>query len=561
MSFIDKIRAAVADSGENERYEYYSQPIQPAPEQERSLTKASTSKPSQAYQGQEPNDMFDVIRDYFHPKIIKERLLLGGFAAIAAACTFVPVLNPQQPTISKTILLLFGLSNGVCLSAGLYFRKPEEVRYQAVENARTALTKQSLKYELAYEGTTEEINALKRIVAFIKQQPEEQQSYWINKYGVQDLFRTPVQEQVAVVETVATPQKQFLPPNQSSISDFVSYSGEPVDYSWLDEQAILKSKAVVGEMGTGKSVLLSYMASLFLSICPEGELKIIDPHFDEDEGAKWLPGIPVDHLIKHYVTRTEGLSFFRSAGKLLRDRVTNGIKLKKTVNGVQVDNPECKPFHLICDEFDAFLPKLNQSEQDEVLQILQETQYEGRKFGVDITLGLHTVKKSVMGVDSSVLFPMNLFILGSILADRNNIFPMDWDRVALLKSQEATQSSLKPGQGVACTFRRLNKPPKTVVIPHVDLSIPIFSIEPEEEIQPPQSVKVEVQDTQPVNQTPSQENDLLWLDEMKAWLKLLGVSPTPAQVKQKYQTITGNQIRDDQLKVLMNYLEITPGAE
>ncbi|MFM6349006.1 MAG: hypothetical protein ACKPFK_28280, partial [Dolichospermum sp.] len=180
---------------------------------------------------------------------------------------------------------------------------------------------------------------------------------------------------------------------------------------------------------------------------PDGELRIGDKHFDENE-SQWLPGVPTNILLNQFVAKKpeQILKMFRRAKQLLDYRIEGGIKQKHS---------ECKPFKLICDEFEGFVMGLTDAEKAEVMNIIAQTQDEGRKYLINITLGMHSLKEKRIGIDSSVLFQMDVLCLGSALADPNTKFPTYFDSKSLLKRQIELQRTLKKSQGFACVVCKL----------------------------------------------------------------------------------------------------------
>lgn len=465
---------------------------------------------------------FATLRDSFEPLIKSERLLLGLFAATAIAGTTAPVLWSQQPKEVKLIENIWGLFSSVCFTAECHRRRTKEKTYQSYEDANLAIVKEHLKGVFTVEKASKEIAAKRELAAYVNSLPIEERGRWVQQYGLQGLVELP-QIQQAVIEPQKTPQLKpvFNGSAQSSIDSISDDLAVQIDYTWMDAKFINASKAVFGPKGSGKSVYLAYEAIAFLTHFPDGELRIGDRHFDEDESI-WLPGIPADVLLRNFVAKKpqQILDMFRRAGQLLNHRVDNGIK---------ANHPQCKPFKLICDEFEAFILQLTDEEKKEVMGIIAQSQDEGRKYLINITLGMHSIKKERVGVDSSVLFQMDVLCLGSALADPNTKFPADFDNKMLLNQQMELQRILKPQQGYACVVRKLGEMAKVQVIPFLDLNK--FSFEYED---------------------PGIDPYKLLTD----WIQKLGRNPNDDELKQAWHQLTAEQLTADALTLLKSKLGI-----
>jgi hypothetical protein len=185
---------------------------------------------------------------------------------------------------------------------------------------------------------------------------------------------------------------------------------------------------------------------------------------------------------------------------------------------------------------------LTDAEKSEVMNIIAQTQDEGRKYLINITLGMHSLKKERIGVDSSVLFQMDVLCLGSALADPNTKFPADFESKALLQKQMELQRTLKKSQGFACVVRKLGEMAKVEVIPFLDLSQFSFDVEPIQQQDTPQ---------------PTPQDNINPYQIIGDWIKQLGRNPTDSELVQAWQQVTGISLTADALTLLKNNLELT----
>ena len=219
------------------------------------------------------------------------------------------------------------------------------------------------------------------------------------------------------------------------------------DETWLTPKMILASKFVLGGKGTGKSVWTRYEARRFKSENPEGILRIVDLHLNEEDG-EWLPGLnAADYLA---IDAASGITFVRELVQLGLDRIAS----KST------HHPEYK---LIIDEFQGFRNRLSDQEQELLDQAIQFSQDELRKYRINLTLTSKSRKKGMTGQDSSVIDQMDFLALGNAIADPNNVLPYDIDAKTLTVKRQAVAAL--PGCKYACIYRPAEGEAEIKVIP------------------------------------------------------------------------------------------------
>ncbi|MFM6834814.1 MAG: hypothetical protein ACKPKK_12465 [Dolichospermum sp.] len=488
---------------------------------------------------------FAVQKQVFEPLINAERWLMTALATGALAGTFLPVMFPMQIPEVKLIENIAGLVSGGMFTISAFLRSQKEKDYRAIAEANHAIVKEGLKCDFTYEQSCQQIMSRRRLAAGIKQLFEQDDASadecyrWIQEYGLHGLIELPQIQHAVVEKPEQRPAlKGVFNPNQSTFEQISDDLAVPVDYSWMDAKFINASKAVFGSKGSGKSVYLAYEAIAFLTHYPDGELRIGDKHFDEDQ-SRWLPGVPTDILLNQFVAKKpeQILKMFRRAKQLLDYRIDKGIKQ---------NHSECKPFKLICDEFDSFIMELTDAEKTEVINIITQTQNEGRKYLINITLGTHSLKKEQIGIDSSVLFQMDVLCLGLALADPNTKFPTYFDSKSLLKRQIELQRTLKKSQGFACVVCKLGETANVEVVPFLDLSQFTFDVGSQEVQSEPEKIP--------------QSADINPYQIIKDWIEQLGKNPTDSQLIEAWKKVTGIELSSDALQLLKNKLELTDEA-
>ena len=456
--------------------------------------------------------LFDIERASIEQLIRVERAVLGIFAAGAIAGTFSPLLLPQASRIAKTLSLGYGMVSAGAFTLCTHLQRRKEKIYQSIDAGQLQELKQQMTHAIAYSSSVGKIEATRKLAAFVQQLPPWEQSRWVQQFGLQGLVEPPTLEaEVRAYPGLTTDIRS----EQSSFGDLSEELAPAIDYSWLDERFLCASKGVFGARGSGKSTYLSFQALQFLQFHPDGELRIGDIHYDEEE-SQWLPGTAADELLDKYVAThpTQILALFRRARQLLRERIDSRDR-------------KAFPFHFICDEFVGFMSRLTDDERFEVVKIIEDNSFEGRKYGVSITLGLHSLKKQMTGIDSSALLSgMDLLFLGRSLADPATKFPADIDAKRLLTEQEQLQAVLNEQDGRACVVRKLGDVPVVVVLPFIDLT----------------------------GYSASQDAD--WYEEITAWVQGLGRKPQPQELRAKWEVLTGQTLNDEGLKLLREHLGI-----
>jgi len=482
--------------------------------------------------------LFDLERDSIEKLVRRERQILAAFAVGAIVGTLTPLLMPRVDRVTKLLFLSYGTASSAAFTVTTHLVQRKERIYGSIDKAQMEALKLHMQQEVAYSSSVSKIGAQRRLAEFISNLPFWEHARWIQQFGLGGLIEPPAIEATAEEPHSALPGVVTAPP-QSSLDDLVSDDVAIVpDYSWLDPKFICSTKAVFGARGSGKSTYLSFEAIAWTQINPDGELRIGDIHFDEEE-SKWLPGVSVDTLLSQYVATEpqQVLALFRRARTLLRDRVKRRDR-------------KSKPFKFICDEFVGFISRLGKAEVAEVVDIIQENSFEARKYGVVIVLGLHSLKKGVIGIDSSALLSgMSLICLGNSIADPATRFPADFNVKALLAEQQQVASLLQDKQGRACVVRKLDEGmPRVEVLPYLDLDQ--YRVGGEESVGREGGINT--------NHTPSSSAAFLTLDQlmekMIAWMQSLDELPSPEQVKEQWELLSGQPLTDDQLKAVCSGL-------
>jgi len=474
----------------------------------------------------------------------RDRETLLGLAIGAIIGTITPIiLTTQLPTPLKSASLLAGAgcSAAAAVVSGNKIARKQNKFAKIIDTTQEDAVLSRMESEIAYVKMLDDIYNNNRILDVVMQLPADQQNYWLNYFGVSGLAASTIAvEAKAILEAPeAVPYTQAVRSSQPSIAAAIE-SQSTINYDWLSDDFVDASKAVFGAKGSGKSTYLAYEAYSFLHRHPEGELRIGDLHWDPDLNSKdpsrWLWGIDRSIVEQYFVTKDpkQVLQIFRRAMRLLEEREKNNDK-------------SSPPFKFICDEFARSSSRWTDDEKSEVANIIEQVQFGGRKYGVDITLGLHSLKKEMTGIDSSALLGnMDLLCLGMSLADPNTRFPADIDRKALLAEQSALQDTLNDTIGRACVVRRQGYRATVEVMPPIDYRDLVLMWE---------SGFVEADDISddipsPPQAQPEGKPGQSAIDLMQQWLDELHRVPTDAELTAQFKALTGRSLDEQGLRYL-----------
>lgn len=487
--------------------------------------------------------LFGLEKAAIAPLVSFENAIRAGFATGAAIGIITPLTLMTKWDLSLKYIWVGTGTASAAMWAGVEISGEKRRKVAAkIEEAQHKALGVNLKNQALYHDAVSLIEAKNRTVLYVgKNTPQFQWKKWSEKLGLDGLMPPPEQFQSS------SGQPEAIALNDQSDLDEVGSAHSTIDYSWLDEDFIRASKAVFGAKGSGKTTYLNYEAMMFLATNPNGELRIGDLHFDPEE-PKWLPSVPSEVLLKKYVASKKEsiLALFRWFHAELKDRIDKGDRIKPGQDVVTREGRTRRRVKFICDEFIGFIGRCSNEEIKEIEACLATSQDEGRKFGMDVTLGLHSLKKGRSKIDSSVLFQMDILCLANAIADPNTPFPTDWDKKALVSCRHAVQASLGPGQGFACVACKQGDPPIVQVLPHIDLSnFKIGNVSAASDL-PNQSA---------ADETPK-PTDIF--GQLKTWVELVQGqeqrNPTDEELSAAWQELTGKAINYQGLRMLKERL-------
>lgn len=451
-----------------------------------------------------------------------DRQQMLGLAGLALAGVIAPmVLKPWLPLPLRTLSLLMGTAASAGLAAVSYQSATKERKEESdrLHRIQTASYTHSLAHQVTQQNMLTDLLAKQQVVNMLQRLPVQQRIFYGQQYGVYNLLRFPELEQQG--QPPAMPVQPPIAVAMGQNADEMIPPQEEPDTSWMNPDFWMQSKTILGVKGTGKSLLMKNEAAQFKQIAPNGILWINDPHFDEDpepEQAQeqWLRPIPVEVLQRDYikVSVSDQLSRWRQFRRVMRDRVSKKDKVGlRAANQLKKQPQTTEPvIKLIQDEFIGFVSKLSPDDVKEVVSIIEECEYEWRKYGGTISLGLHSLKNKQNGLDSSIYLSMIFVALGSSLADTNTRWSAEFNVSELLKDQEA----LKHGwpKHYNCVVRFPGESANAQVMPFLDW--PMLTL----------NDTGNSAQTVPQTSLPESTEDIDPIEGLKAWLSSFGRMPT-----------------------------------
>lgn len=211
--------------------------------------------------------------------------------------------------------------------------------------------------------------------------------------------------------------------SESEVSEFSSEKVRGISFEKVDSEfdkvinILSKGSALfAGARGSGKSTALRYFLAKRLEARPDTQILIVDPHFDAEEDV-WIPGFSEEDYKDILIRNPE------KALDAVRAVYNEGLRRE------ELNLRKEPPILVVIDEYQGFTTRSNSVK--EMSDIITYIQNGFRKFGVDIWVGLHSLKNKNCGLDSSATMQMNWYLLGNLINDTNTIVPDNWNRTLL----------------------------------------------------------------------------------------------------------------------------------
>jgi len=503
------------------------------------------------------NNPFSRDKDVYAPLLLKERMLMGLFAATAITGTFSPVIWSNQPNPSKLIQQLWGLFASGCFTAAAYTRKQKEKDYQAIDAANHKIVTEHLKGKLVYHHSKEQIESKRELAAYVNTLPIEERERWMQAYGLHGLVELPqIQEAVIDVPSrrlpgTSVPNPDIATVNEDAVQEIINpgvmsrlraiASQYPkyirLDEQWIDE--LCNSSALhnmsdrsnhhfmlVGGTQSGKSTLAGAIINKIAAMSQKPAIVIgSDP---KDAVTRWL--CKFSRRFDGMESLTDWINF---AIQVVEQRKQEIAKVGGT-NGIS-------EVFFVQDEIDTCygggkgFPGLITKETALDLQSLWNfiAKFTGGLKCHGVFIGQSPLSEAT-GFSRPNLKNLCFIALGQlssyILSKPADFLNAKPEIIELLKQV----CELLDEEGV-----RYALVVPTRGNPYIAL-IPTFDIAGMEQKHQPQPQ--------------SKDKDIDWYEEISLWVKELAHQPTPAELKVKWQELTGKELSDKGVQLLLEHL-------
>jgi hypothetical protein len=208
--------------------------------------------------------IFDIENRAIAPVINARNSMIATVAALAIGGTIAPVLLPQLPKLTKTMLHLLGAGNAIALS-GMTFQTPKEKKIkETIENAQLGQLRSHMVHEIALQDVSQQMMGQMQMAAMIMQLQEPHRSYYLHQYGLGYLVQQPqaidvVPNQLRSAEPIA-PRFEQQPVEPIIFEDgTVTFAEEDLAFELAritTDPKLAGSTLIACPTGTGKSNLL-----------------------------------------------------------------------------------------------------------------------------------------------------------------------------------------------------------------------------------------------------------------------------------------------------------------
>lgn len=210
-----------------------------------------------------------------------------------------------------------------------------------------------------------------------------------------------------VINQEIKPVPETISVNQNIVNRQLEKIERESNHNWLTKIIINDlSCIIVGKKGFGKSHLMRYMARSYVATMSELDLfVIVDPHYDSDE--PWLFRDENELIKREKIIVGNFDNKINELLLLVKYRIDKKLFYKNTKSKLRI----------YIDEIEFF------QGNETFIELVKTIEYEGRKFGISIVLGGHSLKKSVSKLDSSVIGSMAILMSPNIALDPSTIKP------------------------------------------------------------------------------------------------------------------------------------------
>jgi hypothetical protein len=380
--------------------------------------------------------------DELQREVVQKRFMQAAITSAAVIMPLIAVTAPKQPKPWQLMELGLGAVMGVLGSETAKRRAEIERRYQStVLLNRQVHQKETENRFTKHQAISDVIRDRSFLEALdVQAIPPLAQAEYAQRMSIpMGFLQAPVEDVPEAGGGTGTYQVDLsVQQLQQAVKRLEQVFS--VDISWLDSQFVSDSKIVVGIKGSGKSVYIRYEASRFLIENPTASLVIIDPHYDPDSTeGRWLNNID-PYALKNTVV-------FRDKQMVLQQLVNFKTELMRRIDQ-NLKPPAVPRMKMIIDEGENLKRNMRPDDfKNFYLDTIDMVQDEGRKFGADITVVVHSLKKENTGIDSAALAQMEWLLFEKSAYDPTTKYPADFDQQDIKTKAKAIAATLVPTPG------------------------------------------------------------------------------------------------------------------
>ncbi len=201
-----------------------------------------------------------------------------------------------------------------------------------------------------------------------------------------------------------------------------------------------------------------------------------------------------------------------------------------------LEYPDVPRIKVILDEEESLKRNLSDEQFEAVQDVISLIQDEGRKYGVEITIAMHSLKKENTGIDSANLQQMDWLVFHKAAYDSTTRYPEDFDPKDIRRKAKRIARQLNPKFGRVCVVvKQQETEPLITVLP----LLPIPTINLVDANQP--------QDTQEQS-SEAIENAIQVITEWYFKVKnQLGSYPDDETLRESWLRLTGKLLNEKSL--------------
>lgn len=448
------------------------------------------------------------------------RLLIIGSAIVL---NILPLALKDRVNNNAKLMLMLGGVTTALMCLNLPDIEHEKKIDRTRKDTELKFLKTALTGDIAKKQTILEIANQQEITQIVERVPFWQKGYFAVKYGVQNLL-TPEIEIDEPEQPEAQPQVINAPKNIFEATIERAEQQEETVFDWM-RKALKQSCFLAGKKRSGKTYFMKWLLAGYIAECrPNDIFYVSDPHYDNvDFDDPWITQeadkklISVGRLVK---SESDTLKMLDEVLASFRKRKENGLTVKKGVGLIR----------LFMDEVDSYSPEA----QEEISAAIKTIEYEAAKYGITVCLGVHSIKKGEMGIDSSVIDSMLQVLFAGIVLDPNSVLSGAFKgKPALKREIDNYKASFKTNR-VVCV-----KDDTETFVSHIpDLILP--------------DIKIDDEDQQKMTNKEAYQSIKNWCVKC---FEQLQKYPNPDQLRQAWQDYTKKELTDGGLLVLIENLK------